>query len=135
MVMVETASTPTELLRLQLKERERGLAGFKTTAFRAFGGGKRKKKIRRLMEWWHKMMFPVRKVWFAVSARVKARKNGAGLLKLHDDVQTCGYQDVQVMWEMLRRSSETDKLTTANNPKRKQRPFWRVFVWSSNHTC
>lgn len=52
---------------------------------------------------------------------------GAGLLKLHDDVQTCGYQDVQVMWEMLRRS-EKDHLTAANNPKRKQRPFRRVPV-------
>ncbi|KAK6264367.1 hypothetical protein QUC31_012507 [Theobroma cacao] len=81
------------------------------------------------MDWWHKMIFPVRRVWFAVSARVKARKNGAGLLKLHDDVQTCGYQDVQVMWEMLRRS-ETELI--ANNAKRKQRPFWRVFVWSNN---
>ncbi|XWS12251.1 hypothetical protein CRYUN_Cryun37aG0073500 [Craigia yunnanensis] len=82
------------------------------------------------MDWWHKMIFPVRRVWFAVSARVKARKNGEGLLKLHDDVQTCGYQDVQVMWEMLRRS-ETELI--ANNPKRKQRLFRRVFVWS-NHS-
>ncbi|XVF27174.1 hypothetical protein REPUB_Repub14bG0083900 [Reevesia pubescens] len=83
------------------------------------------------MDWWHKMIFPVRRLWFTVSSRVKARKNGAGLLKLHDDVQTCGYQDVQVMWEMLRRS-ETELI--ANNPKRKQRPFWSVFVWSSNHS-
>ncbi|KAL3512017.1 hypothetical protein ACH5RR_024734 [Cinchona calisaya] len=50
------------------------------------------------------MVFPVRRVWFAVSARVKVRKNGAGLLKLRDDIQTCGYEDVQVMWEMLRRT-------------------------------
>ncbi|XP_022723582.1 uncharacterized protein LOC111280444 [Durio zibethinus] len=83
------------------------------------------------MDLWHKMIFPVRRVWFAVSSRVKARKNGEGLLKLHDDVQTCGYQDVQVMWEMLRRSES--ELIAANNPKRKQRPFWKGFVWS-NHT-
>lgn len=56
---------------------------------------------------------------------------GGGLLKLHDDVQTCGYEDVQVMWEMLRRS-ETEVIDKA--AKRKHRPFWRVFVWSSNHT-
>ncbi|XVF25319.1 hypothetical protein REPUB_Repub13aG0203200 [Reevesia pubescens] len=83
------------------------------------------------MDWWNKMIFPVRRVWFAVSSRVKAPKNGVGLLKLHDDVQTCGYQDVQVMWEMLRRS-EIELI--ANNSKRKQRPFWRVFIWSSNHS-
>ncbi|KAK8618664.1 hypothetical protein V6N13_132648 [Hibiscus sabdariffa] len=79
------------------------------------------------MDWWHKLVFPVRRFWFAVS---KPRKNGAGLLKLHDDIQTCGYQDVQVMWEMLRRS-ETELI--ANNHKRKHRPFWRVFVWSSSN--
>ncbi|CAA0816504.1 Unknown protein [Striga hermonthica] len=54
--------------------------------------------------WWHKVVFPVRRVWCAVSARVKPRKNGAGLLKLHDDIQTCGYEDVQIMWEMLSRT-------------------------------
>ncbi|PHT46043.1 hypothetical protein CQW23_15201 [Capsicum baccatum] len=48
------------------------------------------------------MVFPVRRVWCAVSARVKPRKDGAGLLKLQGDIQSCGYADVQVMWEMLR---------------------------------
>ncbi|KAF9616251.1 hypothetical protein IFM89_029027 [Coptis chinensis] len=84
------------------------------------------------MEVLQKMVFPMRRVWFAVSARVKARKNGGGLLKLHDDVQTCEYQDVQVMWEMLRR---TESEMMAQTPtKRKQKPFWRVFVWSHNRT-
>ncbi|EXC14087.1 hypothetical protein L484_004412 [Morus notabilis] len=61
---------------------------------------------------------------------------GAGLLKLHDDVQMCGYQDVQVMWEMLQRSeSELNGHNHENHPKRnKQRPFWSVFVWSNNST-
>ncbi|PSS07590.1 Nuclear pore complex protein [Actinidia chinensis var. chinensis] len=81
------------------------------------------------MNWWHKMVFPVRRVWVAVAARVKARKNGGGLLKLRNDIQTCGYEDVQVMWEMLRRS-DSEK----HRPKRKHRPFWRVFVWS-NHSA
>lgn len=54
---------------------------------------------------------------------------GAGILKLRDDVQTCEYQDVQVMWEMLSRS-ESEMIN--HNPKRRQRPFWRVLVWS-NH--
>ncbi|CAJ1954946.1 unnamed protein product [Sphenostylis stenocarpa] len=55
---------------------------------------------------------------------------GAGLLKLQDDVQTCGYEDVQVMWEMLQR---TESDVAENHPKRKQLPFWRIFVWS-NHS-
>ncbi|KAK9097405.1 hypothetical protein Sjap_022902 [Stephania japonica] len=88
------------------------------------------------MDLWHKMIFPMRRVWSAVSTRVEARKNGGGLLKLHNDVQTCGYQDVQVMWEMLQRSETelTAQINSSSNSstpsKRKQRPLWRVFVWS-----
>ncbi|KAJ6961586.1 hypothetical protein NC652_000500 [Populus alba x Populus x berolinensis] len=119
-------------------ERE-GLAGLKSIAVRVVGGFSRRRKARtkkikvedKLMDLWHKMIFPVRRVWLSVSARVKARKNGANLLKLHNDVQTCGYEDVQVMWEILRRS-ESELM--ASHPKRKQRPFWRVFLWS-NHSA
>ncbi|XP_062155051.1 uncharacterized protein LOC133863080 [Alnus glutinosa] len=88
-----------------------------------------RKKIK-LMDLWNNMLFPVKRVWLAVSVRVKARKNGAGLLKLHDDVQTCGYQDVQVMWEMLNRS---ESYLMEHHPKRKQRAFWRVFLWSNQN--
>ncbi|PIN01583.1 hypothetical protein CDL12_25905 [Handroanthus impetiginosus] len=80
------------------------------------------------MEWWHKMVFPVRRVWFAVSARVRARKNGAGLLKLRDDIQTCGYEDVQIMWEMLRRT-ESEEIT--RHTKHKNRWFLRNFAISN----
>ncbi|KAE9467622.1 hypothetical protein C3L33_00443, partial [Rhododendron williamsianum] len=55
----------------------------------------------------------------------KTRNLSGGLLKLRDDIQTCGYEDVQVMWEML---SKSDSEIT---PKRKHRPIWRVFVWSN----
>lgn len=82
------------------------------------------------MDIWHKMIFPVRRVWLSLSARLKHRKNGAGLLKLQDDVQTCGYEDVQVMWEMLQRTESEEVIET--HQKRKQLPFWRIFVWS-NH--
>ncbi|OWM69540.1 hypothetical protein CDL15_Pgr014001 [Punica granatum] len=123
------------------ERRGTGLAGLRTIAVRLAGGGSRRKKSRKrpvkvkdkLMDWWHKMVFPVRRLWFAVSTRVKSREKGAGLLKLHDDVQTCGYEDVQVMWEMLRRS-ETETMAP-NHGKRKQRPFWRVFVWSNHNAA
>ncbi|KAL4182231.1 hypothetical protein AMTRI_Chr12g241500 [Amborella trichopoda] len=78
------------------------------------------------MDWWQKMIFPVRRVWVAVAARVRSRRNGAGLLKLHNDVQTCGYEDVQVMWEMLRRSE-----TEISRPRKCKRSIWRIFVWSN----
>ncbi|KAG1326904.1 hypothetical protein COCNU_01G008380 [Cocos nucifera] len=79
------------------------------------------------MAWWQKkVVFPVRRAWVAVSARVKARKNGGGILQLRDDVQTCGYQDVQVMWEILRSEMELSR-----TPKLRKRPFWRFPSFSS----
>jgi hypothetical protein len=33
-------------------------------------------------------------------------------VKLHDDIQTCAYEDVQVMWEMV-----TDRLARQPSPK------------------
>ncbi|RDY01548.1 hypothetical protein CR513_15115, partial [Mucuna pruriens] len=84
----------------------------------------------KFMNIWRNMIFPVRRVWLALSTRIKHRKNGAGLLKLQDDVQTCGYQDVQVMWEMLQR---TESEVIENHHKRKQLPFWRIFVWSNHN--
>ncbi|CAL1376982.1 unnamed protein product [Linum trigynum] len=92
------------------------------------------------MDWWNKVVFPVRRVWVAVSARVKSsRKHGGGILMLHNDVQTCGYEDVQVMWEMLRRS-ELEMVNgggrTAGDLLKRNRPFWRIFLSSNaRRTC
>ncbi|KAG6424415.1 hypothetical protein SASPL_114833 [Salvia splendens] len=47
-----------------------------------------------------------------------------GLLKLHDDILTCGYEDVQIMWEMLKKT-ETEVMS--DHRKRKRRNFsWRA---------
>ncbi|KAG8046817.1 hypothetical protein GUJ93_ZPchr0008g13157 [Zizania palustris] len=55
------------------------------------------------MAWWRKkVVFPARRAWAAVAGRLRARKqDSGGILKLHEDVQTCDYRDVQVMFEML----------------------------------
>uniref|UniRef100_M1CTP0 Uncharacterized protein n=1 Tax=Solanum tuberosum TaxID=4113 RepID=M1CTP0_SOLTU len=42
--------------------------------------------------------------------------SGAGLLKLQGDIQSCGYEDVQVMWEML---GGTESELTSRHIKRK----------------
>ncbi|XP_057979025.1 uncharacterized protein LOC131165348 [Malania oleifera] len=97
--------------------------------------------------WWHK----VRRVWIAVSAGIRRRKTraerhagclgAAGLLNLRDDVRSCGYGDVQVMWNMLSLSSELEKsgrVPVAHGRRRsrsysKQRSSsssWRVLIWS-----
>ncbi|XP_041001422.1 uncharacterized protein LOC121247144 [Juglans microcarpa x Juglans regia] len=79
------------------------------------------------MDLWHKFLFP--------HHPVKPPKTGAGLLKLHNDVQSCEYQDVHVMWEMLRKSESGQPRGRQCHPKRKQRPFWRLFLWSNNHNA
>ncbi|KAK6915152.1 hypothetical protein RJ641_020269 [Dillenia turbinata] len=87
------------------------------------------------MDLWEKLVFPVRRVWVAVTSRVhRARTNGGGILKLRDDVQTCGYEDIQVMWEMLRRSEEEAELSHNHLKRKRHRPFWRFFVWSNAHS-
>ncbi|MQL88141.1 hypothetical protein Taro_020695 [Colocasia esculenta] len=99
-----------------------------------------------IMDWWEKVVFPVKRAWVAVSSRVKTTptsKSGRGILKLHEDVQTCEYQDVQVMWEMLRTEMEEELSAAASShhpaaaaaAKRKRPPLSGVFVWSDRqHT-
>ncbi|KAI3931860.1 hypothetical protein MKW98_012270 [Papaver atlanticum] len=112
------------------------------------------------MEWWNKMMLPLRRVWFHLAARLGIRKSG--LLKLKHDVRTCEYEDVHVMWEMLKRSeTETSKslksssstasisstsTSSSSTPtrkkskrhsnnkmekKQKQKPLWKTFICAS----
>ncbi|KAI4387097.1 hypothetical protein MLD38_004955 [Melastoma candidum] len=84
------------------------------------------------MEWWRKMIYPVKRAWIAVSSRFfRSTKTGDGLLKLHDHVQTCEYQDVQVMWEMLRRPGPEPITANPDPNTRKPRPPWRILVWTN----
>ncbi|MED6216480.1 hypothetical protein PIB30_008179 [Stylosanthes scabra] len=88
------------------------------------------------MDWWHK----IRRTWSALSTRIKLRKSGAGarsrgggveysgdcggsrsgvgLLKLRDDVQMCGYRDVEVMWNMLSITLHHDEVEATNSTTR-----------------
>lgn len=70
-------------------------------------------------------MFPMRRVWISIAARMRTRKRGRGLLKLYNDVQSCGYQDVQVMWEMVQNSE------ICLSPKRR-RSTWRLCWWAAH---
>ncbi|XP_039807759.1 uncharacterized protein LOC120671483 [Panicum virgatum] len=88
------------------------------------------------MAWWRaRVVAPVRRAWVAVAvaaARARVRKGECGILNLHQDVQTCGYQDVQVMWNML--SSEKEAAAAGAGasgtlPKPRKRPFWRLPLW------
>jgi hypothetical protein len=73
-----------------------------------------------------------------LSELVKKKKNpylkpvragsGGSILKLHEDVQTCGYKDVQVMFEILKSELEESRAPT----KQRKPPAWRPpSAWSS----
>jgi hypothetical protein len=50
-----------------------------------------------------------------------------GALNLHQDVQTCGYNDVQVMWDMLSSDRAAAVAAAAGAlPAKQKRPFWRL---------
>ncbi|KAG4929610.1 hypothetical protein AAZX31_17G054100 [Glycine max] len=109
------------------------------------------------MDCWHK----ITKTWTSLSTRFKHHRKSsgrvggaaqysadcdgisAGLLKLRDDVQMCGYRDVQVMWNMLNVSLQHDQMPmeaarrSSNNAKfrkrgcSKQRSISRVLFWTN----
>ncbi|KAL6645612.1 hypothetical protein ACP70R_012831 [Stipagrostis hirtigluma subsp. patula] len=53
--------------------------------------------------WWDRVVLPVRRVWLGVAARFGVRQTG--LWRLRQEVSTCEYEDVHVMWEMLSRTT------------------------------
>ncbi|GAV70490.1 hypothetical protein CFOL_v3_13988 [Cephalotus follicularis] len=74
--------------------------------------------------WWDKVTISMKKVWNGVAFRLGIRKSG--LLKLRHDVRSCEYEDVQVMWEMLKKN-ETGKSN--------KRPLWNMFEWARCTPC
>ncbi|KAH0457587.1 hypothetical protein IEQ34_012902 [Dendrobium chrysotoxum] len=87
------------------------------------------------MEWWNRMIFPAKRVWVGVANRFSLRKNG--LRKLRQEVSTCEYEDVRVMWEMLRRNEiEIARSPPLNDqPAAKLRRRWVVFDWPPYNLC
>ncbi|KAG0451090.1 hypothetical protein HPP92_026436 [Vanilla planifolia] len=89
----------------------------------------------RAMNCWDKMILPATRVWIGISARLSLRKTG--LRKLREEVSTCEYEDIQVMWEMLRRTdTEVSQSPPANRRQlRKRRRRWIVLDWASYNLC
>ncbi|ESR46858.1 hypothetical protein CICLE_v10002925mg [Citrus x clementina] len=86
------------------------------------------------MKLWDKMALPMRRVWNGVALRLGIRKSG--LLRLRRDVRSCEYEDVRVMWEMLKRNEPE----LARSPSRsKKRLCLNFFGWARSsctpHLC
>nr|ACG25681.1 hypothetical protein [Zea mays]ACG48675.1 hypothetical protein [Zea mays] len=80
--------------------------------------------------WWHRVVLPVRRAWLGVSSRFGVRQTGTAqqrrdaggsrLWRLRQEVSTCEYEDVHVMWEMLSRTT-----APAPAPTRRQHSRFR----------
>nr|ACG45640.1 hypothetical protein [Zea mays] len=68
--------------------------------------------------WWHRVVLLVRRAWLGVASRFGVRQTG--LWRLRQEVSTCEYEDVHVMWEMLSRTT-----APAPAPTRRQHSRFR----------
>ncbi|XP_020673478.2 uncharacterized protein LOC110093057 isoform X1 [Dendrobium catenatum] len=77
------------------------------------------------MEWWRRML---KKNTVSVADTEKPKQEGDGMLQLHDAIQTCEYNDILVMWEMLQ-NPHTELMQDAK-PKSTD---CKIVVASSHH--
>ncbi|RLM75300.1 uncharacterized protein C2845_PM15G20970 [Panicum miliaceum] len=66
------------------------------------------------------------------AATTTSAGSGGSILKLHEDVQTCGYRDVQVMFEILTSELEVASHGPKHHP-RKRPPWTPPPPWPSHH--
>jgi hypothetical protein len=69
----------------------------------------------------HRISFPFAAIHDSDKILISETGSGGSILKLHEDVQTCGYKDVQVMFEIL--TTELDVSSKQHHRKRPP-PVW-----------
>ncbi|KAJ7966544.1 Elongation factor 4 [Quillaja saponaria] len=84
------------------------------------------------MELWDKMIFPMRRVWTGVAKSLGIRKSG--MPKLRRDVRACEYEDIHIMWEMLKKN-ETEHAQSPGKSKKfprknNKRHCWNMIEWA-----
>ncbi|XP_020096416.1 uncharacterized protein LOC109715704 isoform X2 [Ananas comosus] len=70
------------------------------------------------MEWWDRVAMPMRRVWIGAATRLRLRRS-TGLWELRKEVSTCEYEDVRVMWEMLRKQHVAEEADVAASERRR----------------
>lgn len=71
------------------------------------------------------MMVPIRNGWIMVAKRLRLKKTG--LVKLRHDVRTCEYEDVHILWDLLKRNqSEVTRSATRSGKRR----FSSIVEWA-----
>ncbi|CAN8267773.1 unnamed protein product [Cochlearia groenlandica] len=83
----------------------------------------------RWREWWNTMAFPTRRIWNRLTVRVGFRHSG--LLKLQNDVSSCEYEDIHIMWNLLHNNQTPTQTPTRGATSRilqqKKKPCWNLF--------
>ncbi|KAF8052560.1 hypothetical protein N665_1545s0007 [Sinapis alba] len=81
----------------------------------------------RWIESWNTMAFPTRQIWNRVTVRVGFRHSG--LLRLQNDVSSCEYEDIHIMWNLLHKIEDPTHTRSAQFNKRiqqKKKACWNL---------
>lgn len=80
------------------------------------------------------IILPVKRFCRGLAARLGFRKRGIFILS--QEVQACEYEDVRIMWEMLKRTETTHEVARSPSPKwLKNKPVRNAFAWARSSTC
>ncbi|WOK99638.1 hypothetical protein Cni_G08350 [Canna indica] len=85
--------------------------------------------------WWKRaVVLSIRRVRLGVATRLGIRRTG--LRKLRKEVRTCEYNDVHVMWELLRKTDpEIGRRTPALCGGMQRRRWTSLFHWAPCNLC
>ncbi|KAI3953233.1 hypothetical protein MKX01_042228 [Papaver californicum] len=86
------------------------------------------------MDCWEKLKYPIRRAWIKLTIQLGLRDSG--LRKLQYEVNSCEYEDIHVMWEMLRRTEsdltpiKSSDLNIINKPEKinNKRPLNKIIT-------
>ncbi|CAN7043077.1 hypothetical protein BRARA_B02457 [Brassica rapa] len=82
----------------------------------------------RWREWWKTMAFPARRIWNRFTVRVGFRHSG--LLRLQNDVSSCEYEDIHIMWNLLHKIDDPTPIRGARIQQRiqqRKKACWNLF--------
>lgn len=88
--------------------------------------------------WWKKVVgFPVHYLCRAFATRFGLRKTG--LLMLSQEVEACEYEDVHIMWDMLRKTETTassqDDVARSSKLLKINRPHFQIKLFAKIRSC
>ncbi|CAH2047004.1 unnamed protein product [Thlaspi arvense] len=82
----------------------------------------------RWREWLNTMSFPTRRIWNRLTVRVGFRHSG--LLRLQNDVSSCEYEDIHIMWNLLHKNEDPTPTRGARIQQRiqqRKKACWNLF--------